>query len=198
MLNKLITHRKSIRAFENSSIDDETVYTLFEAARKAPSSFNEQPWRFIAASKENGNSFNLILDSLNEKNKEWAKNAPLLVAALAKKELSVNRNPNKYFMYDTASAVMNLTLQATSLNLYVHQMGGFSPPKIKENFLVPDEFEPVVVLAIGFKGDPNTLPENLRTDENSESKRKPLEALLFENQFGESHSILLNDKEKVN
>ena len=124
---------------------------MFEAARRAPSAFNEQPWRFILAARNNSEEFKSILETLAEKNREWAINASLLVIVLAKKNLSRNQKFNKHYMYDTASAVANLTFQANSLNLYVHQMGGFSSEIIIEKYSVSDEFEPVVVLAIGGK-----------------------------------------------
>ena len=188
MLNNIITKRKSIRDFNSTELDDEVITTLFEAARRAPSAFNEQPWRFILADRSNKEEFDSMLDVLFEKNREWAKNASLLVIVLSKKILSKNNQLNKHYMYDTASAVANLTFQANSLDLYVHQMGGFDKLKTIEKYLVPDEYEPVVVLAVGRKET-----SDVRTNEMQiELNRLPLYDILFENKFAKPHSILLN------
>jgi len=194
MIDTTIIKRKSIRSFDKSELNEEIINSLFEAARRAPSAFNEQPWRFILAERNNSEEFNSILETLAEKNREWAINASLLVIVLAKKNLSRNNNFNKHYMYDTASAVANLTFQASSLNLYVHQMGGFSSEIIIEKYLVPEEYEPVVVLAIGRK-----VASDSEQDENyPELKRMPLMEIVFENKFGESHSILSKENELIN
>jgi len=130
VINNIITKRKSIRDFDSLLLNEETIASLFEAARRAPSAFNEQPWRFILANRKDKNEFNLVLDVLMEKNREWAQNASLLVIVLAKKLLSRNQIANKHYLYDTASAVANLTFHANSLDLYVHQMGGFDSAKV--------------------------------------------------------------------
>jgi nitroreductase len=188
MLNNIITKRKSIRDFNSSELDEEVISTLFEAARRAPSAFNEQPWRFILADRSNKEEFDSMLDVLFEKNREWAKNASLLVIVLSKKILSKNNQLNKHYMYDTASAVANLTFQANSLDLYVHQMGGFDKLKTIEKYLVPDEYEPVVVLAVGRKEISDVRPNEMQIELN----RIPLYDILFENKFANPHSILLN------
>lgn len=190
MLNDIINKRKSILAFNGKKIDDRIILSLYEAARKAPSSFNEQPWRFISASVEKKESFDKILETLNDKNRFWAELASLLVVVLSKKEFSRNNKPNRYYMFDTASAISNLTFQANSSGLYVHQMGSFEEQKVREQFSVPDEFEPIVILAIGYKGDSDLLPDNLKQSEKSESKRISINEILFENTFGEVHSLL--------
>ena len=189
MLNSIITKRKSIRAFDSSELDEEIITSLFEAARRAPSAFNEQPWRFILADRKNKNEFNLMLNVLMKKNRDWAQNASLLVIVLAKKLLSRNQIANKHYLYDTASAVANLTFQANSLDLYVHQMGGFDSAKVIDNYSVPNEYEPAVVLAIGRKATSDV--EETITD--LDVKRIPLLEILFENKFGNVHSILTNE-----
>ncbi len=151
MINNIIAKRKSIRDFDSRLLDEEIITSLFEAARRAPSAFNEQPWRFILADRRNKEEFNSMSNVLMEKNREWAQNASLLVVVLSKKILSRNNNLNKHSLYDTASAVANLTFQANSLDLYVHQMGGFDSEKVIDNYSVPAEYEPAVVLAIGRK-----------------------------------------------
>jgi len=194
MIDTTIIKRKSIRTFDKSELNEEIINSLFEAARRAPSAYNEQPWRFILAERNRPEEFNSILKALADKNREWAINASLLVIVLAKKNLSRNGKFNKHYMYDTASAVANLTFQANSLDLYVHQMGGFSYEIIIERYSVTDEYEPVVVLAIGRK-----VASDLESDEAyPELKRMPLTEIVFENKFGESHSVLGNVKELIN
>ena len=189
MLNKIISKRKSIRDFDSNQLDEEIITSLFEAARRAPSAFNEQPWRFILADRKNKEEFKLMLDVLMEKNREWAQNASLLAIVLAKKLLSRNKAANKHYLYDTASAVANLTFQANSLDLYVHQMGGFDSTKVIDNYSVPDEYEPAVVLAIGRK----VFWEDETSDTKPEIKRISLNEILFENKFGVTHSVLINE-----
>lgn len=193
MINNIISKRKSIRDFDKSELDDEIIISLFEAARKAPSAFNEQPWRFILAKRNETIGFNKILETLADKNKEWSINASLLVIVLAKKNLTRNQNFNKHYLYDTASAVANLTFQANSVDLYVHQMGGFNATKVKEEFFVSDEFEPAVVLAIGRKAEPNLEVGT----EQLKSNRKSLSEILYENKFAEPHSILSEENKFI-
>ena len=194
MLNELIIKRKSIRQFDGQDLESDEIISLFEAARRAPSAFNEQPWRFILASRNNKEEFNAIINTLAEKNREWAINSSLLVIVIAKKELSRNQKQNRHSLYDTASAVANLTFQANSLNLYVHQMGGFDSQKVVDVFSVPEEFEPVVVLAIGGSITSTVISNDMQLEIN----RKPINEILFENKFGESHSVLNNENAFIN
>ena len=189
MVNSIISRRKSIRDFDKSELSDEIITSLFEAARRAPSAFNEQPWRFILGHRKNKDEFDSILDILAEKNRAWAVNASLLVIVLAKKNLTRNNSFNKHFMYDTASAVANLTFQANSLDLYVHQMGGFDSEKVKNNFSLSDEFEPAVVLAIGRKLD----EELVKNADPLFVNRMPLTEILYEKKFGHPHSLVSDE-----
>jgi len=188
VINNIITKRISIRDFDSLLLNEDTIASLFEAARRAPSAFNEQPWRFILADRKNKNEFSLMLDVLMDKNRDWAQNASLLVIVLAKKLLSRNQIANKHYLYDTASAVANLTFQANSLDLFVHQMGGFDSNKVIDNYSVPDEYEPAVVLAIGRKAS----SDSEIAIKQIELKRISLNEILFENKFGDPHSILIN------
>lgn len=194
MLNNIIVKRKSLTDFDGTLLDDETITSLFEAARRAPSSFNEQPWRFILADRSSKKEFDLMLDVLVDKNREWAQTASLLVVVLSKKTLSRNDKLNKHYLYDTASSVANLTFQANSLDLYVHQMGGFDSEKIVEKYLVTEDFEPAVVLAIGRNINSDLQKGEMQTELN----RMPLNKILFENKFGNPHSVLINRTEMNN
>ena len=186
MINDLIAKRKSIKQFDNVSVTNEEIISLFEAARRAPSAFNEQPWRFIIAHQQNDQEFNAVLETLSDKNKEWAQASSLLVVVLSKKYLSKTGRSNRHYMYDTASAVANLTFQALTFNLSVHQMGGFDKEKVINGFLVPEEFEPVVILAIGKKLKTDGTKSLIATELN----RLPVSEILFEGKFGEVSNIL--------
>ncbi len=192
MIHKLISERKSIRAFADRSIDDETIIHLFEAARWAPSSLNEQPWRFIVARKEDSESFEKILSCLNEMNRVWAQHSAMLMITVAKKSFSSRDVQNMYAMHDVGLAIGNLSLQATALDIFLHQMGGINKEKIRLLFEVPDEYEIVSIIAGGYEGNPENLPENLRAREMEPRTRKGLDELIFSNKFGEKSLLNKN------
>ncbi|MGE5401754.1 MAG: nitroreductase family protein [Ignavibacteriales bacterium] len=184
MLNETIKKRLSPRAFSGKAIEEDVIISLFEAARWAPSGGNEQPWRFIFASINDLENFNKIVDTMSEGNRAWARNAPLLIIGITKLDRGISKQLNKYAYYDLASAVAYLTIQATTVDLFVHQIGGFNPAIIREQFEIPDNYDPAILLAVGYRGDPGTLPENLRVRELAPRIRKPLEELVFSGKFG--------------
>jgi nitroreductase len=168
---EVIQKRKSRRAYTDQAVEKEKITALFEAARWAPSSVNEQPWIYIYATKDQPELFSLIFDSLNESNKVWVKNAPLLIASFVRKNFIRNDRPNGAARYDLGAANAFLSLQATHLGLNVHQMGGFDAEKLKMNLNVPDTHEPVIVMAIGYPGEAEILPENLKIRELAPRER---------------------------
>ena len=184
MIHELLAKRYSPRALSDKTIDTEKIVDLLEAARWAPSSMNEQPWRFVIARKEDKSDFHKILGVLNETNILWAKNASLLILTIAKLETDLSKQINKYALYDLGNAVANLTFQATSMDLFVRQMGGFNADKAIEVFSIPYDYSPVSVLAIGYKGNADNLPEFLNIRENSVRTRKNLDELAFTGKFG--------------
>lgn len=162
----VIKKRKSVRSFADQQIEDDNINSLFEAARWAPSSVNEQPWRYIYAKKDQP-VWNLIFETLNENNKVWVKDAPLLVASFTLKHFSRNDQFNVYSKYDLGAANAFLSLQATGLGLQIHQLGGFNVDQLRQSLNIPDEFELGAVLAVGYPGDPNALPDQLKVRELS-------------------------------
>ena len=178
-IHNYISARRSPLAYSNIPLEPEKINALFEAARWAPSSFNEQPWRFIYALKEDPAEFETLLDSLIEGNRVWAKNAPMLVLSIARMVFSRNGRPNKHAFHDVGLSVGNLLLQATSMGLMVHQMGGFSIEKVKQGLAIPEGFEPVAMMAIGYPGNVEELPEDLRSREMQQRVRNPLEKFVF-------------------
>ena len=181
-INEHIKKRWSPRAFLDKDVEQEKLEVMFEAARWAPSSMNGQPWRFLYARKgEEG--YKNIFDTLAEGNQVWAGKAPVLMVVIGKTKFDYKERPNKHAWYDSGQAMANFSIQATELGLHLHQMGGFDPKKIKETFQMEEEYDPIAVVAVGYKGDPGKLPEKLENAETAERKRKPLEEVVFHNEW---------------
>lgn len=178
-----IRERKSRRAYLPTPVSGETIKSLFEAARWAPSSSNEQPWAYLYATKDQPKLWEKIFDSLMEGNKFWAREAPLLVVSMVRKNFLKNDKPNGSARFDLGAANAFLSLQATHLGLNVHQMGGFEKEKIIRNLNIPDTHEPVVVLAIGYPGAPEQLAEPFKTRETAPRERFTQEFFVMNNTF---------------
>ncbi|MEI7810993.1 MAG: nitroreductase family protein [Ignavibacteria bacterium] len=189
MVHELISKRYSPRAFSDKGIAQEVISDLFEAARWSPSALNIQPWRFIYATKDDAENYNKILSVLVDANKAWADKAPLLILTIAKMNEGHNGHINNYAWYDLGGAVGNMTLEATANDLYIHPMAGFIPQKAREDFEIPDNYEPVSVLAIGYKGNPDSLPENLKQRETAPRQRLPLTDMVYSSKFGQSSDL---------
>jgi nitroreductase len=187
-VHPLIQRRWSPRAFAYRPVEPEKLLSLLEAARWAPSSGNGQPWRFLLGVRGTP-AHAALVEVLKEGNASWAAQAPVLMLAVAKMTTS-SGHPNAHAFYDVGLAVMNLTLQATALDLYVHQMGGFYPEKARHRFAIPEDFEPVTAIAIGYLGDPEMLDEKNRERERSPRSRRPLSEFVFEGRWGEPAQIV--------
>ena len=179
---EIIANRWSPRAFDaNKPVSNEQIITLLEAARWAPSSYNDQPWRFVVCDKtSNPKAWQAAFDCLAPSNQTWVKDAPLLLLGCANTILDVNQQSNRFAQYDTGAAAENLCLQASSMGLAAHQMGGFNADLAREKFAIPAQYTPMAMLAVGYEGDANQLPEELKQRELAERKRKPLGELFFE------------------
>jgi nitroreductase len=189
-IHDLIKRRWSPRAFSDRSVERDTLRSLLEAARWAPSSNNEQPWSFIVATKDDQAEFGRLLSCLVEGNSLWAQHAPVLMVSIARMSFEDDGKPNRHAFHDVGQAVANLTVQATALGLAVHQMAGFHPDKVRELYGVPKEFEPVAAIALGYPGDPQSLPDKLRTRELAPRERKPLTGFVFTGRWGKTSSVV--------
>jgi nitroreductase len=189
-IHELLRERWSPRAFADRMVEPEKLRSLLEAARWAPSSFNEQPWSFIVATKEHPGEYERLLSCLVEGNVRWAQHAPVLMLSVARLAFERNQKPNRHAFHDVGLAVENLVIQATALGLAVHQMAGFHVDKARELFSIPDGHEPVAALVLGFPGDPAGLPEDLREREVAPRIRKPLESFVFSGQWGQSSPLV--------
>jgi nitroreductase len=170
-VSDLIKNRKSIRSFSEQMIEPEKITSLFEATRWAPSSTNEQPWFYVYATKDQRELWKKIFNTLDEGNKVWAKDAAVLIVSLARKNFTRFSGQNLYAMYDLGGANSFLSIQAVELGLQVRQMAGFHHQQLIENLNVPDAYELGVIMAVGYPGDPETLPENLKTRELAPRER---------------------------
>lgn len=181
----VIQKRRSRRAYSDKPIEPEKIESLFEAARWAPSSVNEQPWLYLYAVKDQPRLWGRIFDSLNDSNKIWAKNAPLLILSLVRKHFLRNGMPNHSARYDLGGANAFLSLQATALGLNVHQVGGFNQAKAIENLGIPDNYEPVTIMVIGYPGDVEGLPEHLKLRELAPRERYQRHGFVINTAFHE-------------
>ncbi len=176
----LIANRWSPVVFSNKPINNKDLMSVFEAARWAPSSRNEQPWRFLYG--HNGDDvFNKIFNALMKGNQDWAKNAAVLIAVLAEKFSSYNEKPMKHYFYDTGAACALLQVQALSMEIYSHTMGGFSAKKLTESFSIPDNLEPATVIALGYPGDPEYAPKELSERDLTKRNRKDFSEIILNN-----------------
>jgi nitroreductase len=189
-VHELIRHRWSPRSFSDKPVSPEVLASLFEAARWAPSSFNAQPWAYIVATKDDPENFAKMLSVLVEFNAGWAKGAPVLALAVAGRKFHHNGSPNRNAFYDTGAASALLSVEATARGLAVHQMAGFDPPKAKQVFEIPADFEPIAVLAIGYPGEPDSLPQQLRDGEVAPRTRKPLSEFVMSGRWGHTSPIV--------
>lgn len=164
-VTSLIWQRRSKRAFSDKPVEEKKIKSLFEAARWAPSSMNEQPWLYMYATKKQGELWNRLFEALTPGNKIWVKEAPLLVLSLARKNFTRNNATNATATYDLGGANALLSLQATAMGLNVRQMAGFDTQQVRTSLHVPDSFDTGVIMAIGYVGDPDQLPENLKQRE---------------------------------
>ena len=164
-------------------IEQEKINSLFEATRWAPSSTNEQPWVFIYATRADVDLWNRMFSALDEGNRLWAKDAPLLILSLARKNFTRYQGPNAHALYDLGGANAFLSLQAVELGLQVRQMAGFDLAIAKANLNIPDDFEIGVFIAAGYPGDPSTLPEKLRARETAPRERYAQEVFVMNKSF---------------
>lgn len=172
-LEENLEKRWSGRIYADKAVEKDDLLSLFEAARWSASCFNEQPWRFLVGVKGD-DTYNRIFDILVEFNQDWAKTAPVLVLAYAKKTFTQNGKPNMHSWYDTGQAMASLTVQATHLDLNVHQMGGYDRNRAQQELIQDDDFEPICVAAIGYREDPEKVPEELTEREFAPQNRKAL------------------------
>src|SRR6187399_3363041 len=177
-INPLILNRWSPRAMTGEALNDDDIMSLFEAARWAPSSYNNQPWRFIYA-KRNTEHWDRFFNLLAEGNKNWTKNAALLVVIISRKNFEFNEKPAITHQFDAGSAWENLALEASTRGIVTHGMQGFDYEKAREQLRIPSNFNIMAMIAIGIKGPRENLPPNLQEKEFP-NHRKELSEIVME------------------
>jgi nitroreductase len=174
-INPIFIRRWSPRALSGEPSSDEEMLSLFEAARWAPSSYNEQEWRFLCGRRDTP-EWPLFFDLLAPGNQAWCVNAAMLVLIAASKNFGANGKPNPVHLFDVGAAWENLALQATSMGLVAHGMQGFDFAKAREILHIPVDFDVAAMFAIGRPGDPADLPETLRAMEVPSGRRPARES----------------------
>ena len=181
--------RWSPRAFADRAVESGTLVALLEAARWAPSCFNDQPWYYIVGTRGD-DSYDRVFRCLAEWNQKWARTAPVLMIGVARLAFERNGTANRHAMYDLGQATMSLVVEASVRGLHAHQMGGFSADAARQTFEIPDGFDPVVALAVGYIGDPAQLEAEYQELETTVRERRPLDETVFGRRWGEPSSIL--------
>lgn len=169
----LIKNRWSARSFSAQPIAEKDIDTILEAGSWAPSANNSQPWRYIYA-HQGTEGFKKLLSALAPGNQPWAKNAAVLIAAIGIKELPDTQQKQPYYMHDTGMANSLILLQASSMNIYGHVMGGFNKVQIAEELSLPANEEPVAMITLGYLADAELLEEPYKSRELAPRSRKPL------------------------
>jgi hypothetical protein len=179
-----LARRWSPYCFESRMVSDADLRSLFEAARWAASSYNEQPWNYIIATKANEHEFAKLLSCLDETNQAWAKNAPVLVLCVVSLRFAKNAKENRAAVHDLGLADGNLVMEATDRGLSVHQMIGIFPEMARDLYRIPAHCEAWTAMAIGYKADVSTVKDELRVRDLTPRTRKSLNQFVFEGQWG--------------
>lgn len=182
-LHPLLRRRWSPRAFSDKPVEKDKLRSIFEAARWSPSAGNEQPWKFLVGIKPD-ETWNKIFDSLNEGNKAWNKNVPVLVISIGRNVYARDNSPYMHFQYDTGQSVAHLSFEVMNQGLFVHQMAGFDAEKIRAEFHVPADHQPLTAIAIGYPGNPDDLPDFQKKRELASRTRKEFNDFIFSGDFG--------------
>ncbi len=189
-IHELIARRWSPYGFSARPVSDEEVRSLFEAARWAASSYNEQPWYYIVAKQDEPEEFGRLLACLVEGNQGWARHAPVLALSVVSLNFKRNGKPNAAAVHDMGLAAASLTFEATARGLCVHQMIGIEPEKAREVYVIPAGFAALTALAIGHAADPKTLPDGIRDRDSSARSRRPLREFVFGGRWGVSSALV--------
>jgi nitroreductase len=193
-VHELIAQRWSPYGFADRPVAEADLRSLFEAARWAASSYNEQPWSYIVARREDGEGFAKLLSCLVEGNRVWAQHAPVLALGCTSLKFKLNDKPNAAAIHDLGLASATLTLEATGRGLSVHQMIGILPDQARAMYAVPEGVQPLTGLAIGYVGDPASLPEKIRPRDLGARTRKPLAEFVFGERWGSASPVVRGGK----
>ena len=192
-IHPLLAERWSPYAFTGDGVAVTDLLALFEAARWSASSYNEQPWRFIAARREEPAAFEKVLSCLVPFNQGWARHAPVLALGLVRTRRPGDGSPNPAAEHDLGLAAATLTVEATHRGLCVHQMSGIVPDRVHEAYSLPAEILPLTALAIGYAASLEATPEDLRDRQARPRERRRLPEFVFGERWGEPADFLERD-----
>jgi nitroreductase len=192
-IHELLMKRWSPYAFADRPVSNDDLCSLFEAARWAASSYNEQPWRYIVATKASPKDYERLLSCLVEPNQAWAQAAPVLALGCTSLNFTRNGKPNAAAIHDLGLASASLTLEASARGLHVHQMIGILPDKARELYRIPEGVQPLTGLAIGYAAEPSALPEKYRDRDLAVRTRKPLAEIVFSGEWGSASDLVSHD-----
>jgi len=178
-----LSRRFSPRAFAEREVATALLTQLFEAARWAPSCYNDQPWSFIVTRRGHGSGYAKLLDCLVESNRMWAVTAPVLVLNVARRCFLHNGQFNRHAWYDLGQAVAGLLVEATRAGLHAHQMAGFDAVRAIQAFALPAGFDAVAIMALGYHGEPSRLPSGVSEKSPAARERRPQTAFVFAEQW---------------
>jgi nitroreductase len=186
----VIAQRWSPYAFDPRPVEREKLLSCLEAARWAPSSYNEQPWTFILAERVDSQAFAQVLDCLVEANRAWARNAGVVMLTVVSKLFSKNGKPNRAAEHDIGLAAGNMVLQATALGLQAHQMIGIEPAKARAVYKIPDGYEALTAIAIGYPAasQPGSS-DPLAQRDVAPRTRKPLAEIVIGGGWGQAAKL---------
>ena len=189
-IQEVLARRWSPYVFADRSVARADLLSLFEAARWAPSSYNEQPWSYLVAIREDAQAFAQLLSCLVPGNQEWAKAAPVLALGCTSLNFAGNGKPNAAALHDLGIASMSLVIEATARGLAVHQMIGILPDRARTVYQIPEGVQPLTALAIGYAGDPKTAPEKLGQRDAARRPRKVLPSFVFGDAWGTMSNLV--------
>ncbi len=185
-IQKLIADRWSPYGFADRPVADADLSSLFEAARWAASSYNEQPWSYLVATQKTSGEFERLLSCLVPANQAWAKAAPVLVLGVVSLKFSKTKKDNRAAVHDLGLASANLVMEATARGLSIHQMIGILPDRARELYGIPEHAEAWTAMAIGYRANADELPEGLRERDLAPRQRKPISQFVFAAAWGQA------------
>ena len=189
-IEEVLRQRWSPIAFSDQAVEPEKLRSVLEGARWAASSYNEQPWSYIVATQDNPDEFSRLLECLAEGNQVWAKNASVLMLSVAKLTFTFNGAENRHAFHDVGAASANLAIEAAAQGLFIHQMAGFDVTRAKETYGIPDGYDPVAAIALGYLGDPQILSESMQQRQSAPRTRKPLDQFVFTGHWSQTSLIV--------
>lgn len=186
-IDDLLARRWSPRAFDATRpVSREQLAALLEAARWAPSCNGDEPWRYLVWDRSrDADGWQQAFDCLSENNRKWCRNVPVLMLSCAGSIFGHSGKPNRYGQHDTGMADLSIALQAVTLGLVAHQMGGYDAQKARATFSIPEEYTPMAMIAVGYQASPDVLDEETKAKELKPRSRKPLGTHFFEGSWGE-------------